>query len=294
MEVGGRALYCSQCGAQLREGAIFCSKCGTRIVVPAASTPTTESAQQADPEKTNDETRRHRGLAATMIQFRRTTLRAVPTFVLAIIAFLAAAGTAYALYRVAVDVIIPAIEQVASSEGTEPGVMNKFAKYEGVWKGTFKEQTVGTNTEQCYGARQREFTLVITSIDPHDLSIKGTYSGLVHHHARLESAASGGTDGDEMVENRPFTGKLDKGHPIITGGWLSEPSDFYSIGLDVEEPKDSDGQVIMSFGLGEEAGADKGLASLTTRPKFIEPGGGFGSYENDTTFTDIYTLQKIS
>lgn len=64
-------------------------------------------------------THKRRGFAATMIQFRRTTLRAVPTFVLAIIAFLAAAATAYALFRVATDIIIPAIEQAQQVEEKE-------------------------------------------------------------------------------------------------------------------------------------------------------------------------------
>lgn len=68
-------------------------------------------------------TRKRRGFAATMIQFRRTTLRAVPTFVLAIIAFLAAAATAYALFRVATDIIIPAIEQAQQVE--EKGEANE-------------------------------------------------------------------------------------------------------------------------------------------------------------------------
>ena len=52
------------------------------------------------------------GFMQRLVAFRRTTLKAVPTFVLAIVAFLAAAGTAYAAYKVVTEVVIPTIEQV--------------------------------------------------------------------------------------------------------------------------------------------------------------------------------------
>lgn len=105
-------MFCNSCGAKLPDEARFCSKCGALV------------AQGMDPAKQGDSTPRaaepiRTGLRARLIEFRSAGLRAVPTFVLAIIAFLAAAGVAYALFRVAVDVVIPAIEGQEASQ-TQP------------------------------------------------------------------------------------------------------------------------------------------------------------------------------
>ena len=146
-------MYCSQCGAKLPDTAQFCSQCGEPVVAPAAddavekeaATPVTEvvggdSSREAVSEIDDDSVAspladknldsnkpvsedysdgERQSFTQRMIAFRRTTLKAVPTFVLAIFAFLAAAGTAYAAFKVVTEVVIPAIEQVINNESVE-------------------------------------------------------------------------------------------------------------------------------------------------------------------------------
>lgn len=148
-------MYCSQCGAKLPDTAQFCSQCGEPVAAPAAddavekeaATPVTEvvggdSSREIVPEIEDDPVSsfltdksldsnnpvsevpadgERQSFAQRMIAFRRTTLKAVPTFVLAIVAFLAAAGTAYAAFKVVTEVVIPAIEQVVDGfQGESP------------------------------------------------------------------------------------------------------------------------------------------------------------------------------
>lgn len=114
-------MRCKVCGAELPEGAGFCTSCGAKV--PQASASDDAGSRPVQPLKavasslSAKKAPRRRGLGASLVEFRRTTLRAVPTFVLVIIAFIVATFTAYALYRVAVDIIIPAIVQ--TQEGSE-------------------------------------------------------------------------------------------------------------------------------------------------------------------------------
>lgn len=143
-------MYCRECGNKLPDGARFCSACGT----PAAAGQTgdghegkeavdaqlcesgiatasesglvleREKAQSADAASGTcgmPVPAARQSFTGRLIEFRRTTLKAVPTFVLAIVAFLAAAGTAYAVYRIVKDVIIPAVEQVQDQVQEESG-----------------------------------------------------------------------------------------------------------------------------------------------------------------------------
>lgn len=94
----------------MKDGARFCSACGARAV--SSHEANHADVEGAEPSVPSARVKEKRSLAVALIEFRRTTLRAVPTFVLAILAVIAAAGTAYAAYRVAVDVVMPMIEQV--------------------------------------------------------------------------------------------------------------------------------------------------------------------------------------
>lgn len=163
-------MYCSQCGAKLPDTAQFCSQCGEPVVAPAAddavekeaATPVTEvvggdSSREAVSEIDDDSVAspladknldsnkpvsedysdgERQSFTQRMIAFRRTTLKAVPTFVLAIFAFLAAAGTAYAAFKVVTKVVIPAIEQMADEfqgeSSQEEGVSSASEKNEGM------------------------------------------------------------------------------------------------------------------------------------------------------------------
>lgn len=131
-------MFCSKCGAKLADSARFCSACGA----PMAMSPASKSGQietlnsavedgkdgvnsgQESAETIPATAREGEGFMQRLVAFRRTTLKAVPTFVLAIVAFLAAAGTAYAAYKVVTEVVIPAIEKVGSdSKSVDQGGM---------------------------------------------------------------------------------------------------------------------------------------------------------------------------
>lgn len=115
-------MFCSQCGAELPDEARFCSECGSVVERPTESADTLEDAKEPS-EKQQDmpqesarvekiPVEQHASFAERLMEFRRTTLKAVPTFVLAIVAFLASAVTAYAAYKVVTEVVVPAIEHV--------------------------------------------------------------------------------------------------------------------------------------------------------------------------------------
>lgn len=149
-------MYCRECGNKLPDGARFCSSCGTPVFAdgthgafeskegPAAHSvePDVSVVGKNGPEIAHEKQEAadessvardvsgsfaHQSFTGRLIEFRRTTLKAVPTFVLAVMAFLAAAGTAYAAYRVVKDVIIPAIEQVQGQEEEDSGRQNGSA-----------------------------------------------------------------------------------------------------------------------------------------------------------------------
>ena len=136
--------YCKTCGAKLSEGARFCTSCGARVgegptggAAPAGSdgapgrveperaagwagSPSTSSAsaRKGDTEAPADGGR-PAGLGVRILQFRRTALAAVPAWAVALLALLLAAGTAYAAYRVVMDLVLPALEQAEDAEEVE-------------------------------------------------------------------------------------------------------------------------------------------------------------------------------
>lgn len=120
-------MICSQCGAKLAETARFCSACGAPVSVSEASGLDEGGSLAGDnggglaEDPSPGAVREQDGFVRRLIAFRQTTLRAVPTFVLAIFAFLAAAGTAYAAYKVVTEVVMPAIERLRdSAQPAEP------------------------------------------------------------------------------------------------------------------------------------------------------------------------------
>lgn len=104
---------CGGCGSKISDAAKYCPVCGARIgrEENRVDGPGSSLGKQVESEAALG------GLSFKdrIIEFRRTTLKAIPTFVLAIIALLVATGTAYAAYRVVKDVIMPSIERVADS-----------------------------------------------------------------------------------------------------------------------------------------------------------------------------------
>lgn len=143
-------MYCHECGNKLPDGARFCSACGTPVAAGqtgdvhegkeavdtqfgesgiAATSESGLASEREDAESADAASvtcgvpvpAARQSFAGRLIEFRRTTLKAIPTFILAIVAFLAAAGTAYAAYRIVKDVIIPVVEQVQDQVQEESG-----------------------------------------------------------------------------------------------------------------------------------------------------------------------------
>lgn len=108
-------MRCKVCGAELPEGAGFCTSCGAKV--PQASASDDAGSRPVQPLKavasslSAKKAPRKRGLGASLVEFRRTTLRAVPTFVLVIVAVLVAFALTLILAAVANGIVMPAIER---------------------------------------------------------------------------------------------------------------------------------------------------------------------------------------
>ena len=133
-------MYCTSCGSKLSKGTRFCINCGAKapavddeLAEPYADslnlTIDENDAKDGDgpadaellesvgfSQAVEPEDMTKKSIADRLIEFRRGTLKAVPTFVLAVVAILAAAGTAYAAYRIVKDVVIPAIQSVQMAD----------------------------------------------------------------------------------------------------------------------------------------------------------------------------------
>ena len=111
-------MYCTSCGSKLSKGTRFCINCGAKapavddeLAEPYADslnlTIDENDAKDGDgpadaellesvgfSQAVEPEDMTKKSIADRLIEFRRGTLKAVPTFVLAVVAILAAAGTA--------------------------------------------------------------------------------------------------------------------------------------------------------------------------------------------------------
>lgn len=153
-ELASGARYCTKCGAKVASAngsdklvaqkydsftpasgnARTSSEAMESSLAHKASEPVEaqETKNETTPEKTCSaefvpsgdigEANSRRSPKSSIIEFRHTTLKAIPTFVLAIIAVLATIGTAYAAYRIIVDVVAPAIERTVEQPDEEKNI----------------------------------------------------------------------------------------------------------------------------------------------------------------------------
>lgn len=119
-------MYCMRCGAELSDAAKFCTKCGAKVAVVAD-----DIQGGARPPR--------RSLKDSLIEFRRTTLKAVPTFVLAIFAVLVAAGAACAAFKLVTEVVVPAIERVVGEDQKAPAATDETDADDAASSGIGKE-----------------------------------------------------------------------------------------------------------------------------------------------------------
>lgn len=117
-------MHCKHCGAPLSDNAKYCAQCGSKVGgAEEQSAPVSCKANEAirleQPTKAAP-SKSKRPFIDSLVEFRQTTLKAVPNFVLALLLFLATAGAAYAAYRVVTDIVLPAIEEHASSNQDKP------------------------------------------------------------------------------------------------------------------------------------------------------------------------------
>lgn len=201
-------MYCSSCGAKLPDGARYCSKCG------AAVTAETRYERNDAPVSTasNTDTASSRvGLRTRLIEFRRTTLRAVPTFVLVLIALVASAGVAYALFRVATDVVMPAIENnVKAFAPKEEAQQQKEKKEE---KQEEQEEQVGATGHPKSFLQLSE----ILAMNPKDISSYLQGQGLRY----VEPTLTPSSDGNPPEYGQEFIASLNS--PVgSTASWETD------------------------------------------------------------------------
>lgn len=159
-----------------------------------------------------------------------------------------------------------------------------YDKLIGTWKGTFKKTSHGAfngNKGLCYGAKDKEFTLKINSIDPDSLKVEGTYSGLVHYHDPSESDVNS-SDGDTMVTDQPFTATLSERFSF--GDYSGT---LFDMGTDYDAPKTGDDQVSIAFGFGGMDDPNDARAMLSTDHEYTA-----GSFTWSISYHDIYTITK--
>ncbi len=85
----------------------------------------------------------------------------------------------------------------------------------GSWDGSFDSQLVRSwgswqaASSPCLAGANSPMRVTIDSIDPATLIITGTVSCIVHNHEFTWSGAVGSAEGDEYIEDVPFTGVLE-------------------------------------------------------------------------------------
>lgn len=153
-------------------------------------------------------------------------------------------------------------------------------KLVGTWKGTFKDTVADEGN--CFGVQGKELVLKITSVDDESGKVEGTFQGLVHHHAYLDTDANS-VEGDTDTGEIPFVATLNESENI---GVNYAGMKTMTIGASFTAPETSSGKVHISFGFGTRDDANAALAKLTTKAS-VQKG-----YRSSSMFEDTYTLTK--
>lgn len=153
-------------------------------------------------------------------------------------------------------------------------------KLVGTWKGTFKDAVADEGN--CFGAQGKELILKITSVDDGSGKVEGTFQGLAHYHAYLDTDANS-AEGDTDTGEIPFVATLNESESI---GVNYAGMKTMTIGASFTAPETSSGKVHISFGFGTRDDANAALAKLTTKAS-VKKG-----YRSSSMFEDTYTLVK--
>lgn len=153
-------------------------------------------------------------------------------------------------------------------------------KLVGTWKGTFKDTVADEGN--CFGAQGKELILKITSVDDGSGKVEGTFQGLTHYHAYLDTDANS-AEGDTDTGEIPFVATLNESESI---GVNYAGMKTMTIGASFTAPETSSGKVHISFGFGTRDDANAALAKLTTKAS-VKKG-----YRSSSMFEDTYTLVK--
>lgn len=153
-------------------------------------------------------------------------------------------------------------------------------KLVGTWKGTFKDTVADEGN--CFGAQGKELILKITSVDDGSGKVEGTFQGLAHYHAYLDTDANS-AEGDTDTGEIPFVATLNESESI---GVNYAGMKTMTIGASFTAPETSSGKVHISFGFGTRDDANAALAKLTTKAS-VKKG-----YRSSSMFEDTYTLVK--
>ena len=153
-------------------------------------------------------------------------------------------------------------------------------KLVGTWRGTFKDTVADEGN--CFGAQGKELILKISSVDDESGKVEGTFQGLAHYHAYLDTDANS-VEGDAGTGEIPFVATLNESENI---GVNYAGMKTMTIGAGFTAPETSSGKVHISFGFGTRDDANAALAKLTTKAN-VKKG-----YRSSSMFEDTYTLVK--
>lgn len=153
-------------------------------------------------------------------------------------------------------------------------------KLVGTWRGTFKDTVADEGN--CFSAQGKELILKISSVDDESGKVEGTFQGLAHYHAYLDTDANS-VEGDIDTGEIPFVATLNESENI---GVNYAGMKTMTIGASFTAPETSSGKVHISFGFGTRDDANAALAKLTTKAN-VKKG-----YRSSSMFEDTYTLVK--
>lgn len=150
----------------------------------------------------------------------------------------------------------------------------------GTWTGTFSDR-ITSRGEACRGGEGTALTVTISSVDAEAGTIEGTFSGLAHNHAPLETE-QGSADGDAPVTDVAFTAEVRRSGTL--GGLVTSVQATCS----VPDPSDPNSTLELSLSFGESGDPTAVSGSLETSYEYDD--GSFFTFP--VTFTDFYTLTK--
>lgn len=169
---------------------------------------------------------------------------------------------------------------LASAKANAGAAKVSHEKLVGTWKGAFKDTVADEGN--CFGAQGKELILKISSVDDESGKVEGTFQGLAHYHAHLDTDANS-VEGDADTGEIPFVATLNESESI---GVNYAGMKTMTIGASFTAPETSSGKVHISFGSGTRDDANAALAKLTTKANAKK------GYRSSSMFEDTYSLVK--